>query len=751
LRNKTDSIFGVILKGRQKQSTFFIFTKRKDQEFNMRRQFCGLIMVITIAGLSLAAPPNGYYDDAYGKEGNVLRQALHDIIDNHTVASYSALWTHVQNTDKKSNGKVWDIYSDTPGSTPPYEYTFVTDQCGDYDSEGDCYNREHSWPQSWFNEASPMKTDLFHIYPTDGYVNGRRANYPFGEVNNPTWTSQNGSKVGPNVSAGYSGTVFEPIDAYKGDLARSFFYMSARYYGEDSTWDITDMTSRADIKSWALELLMSWHENDPVSEKESDRNEAIYGIQNNRNPFIDHPELAAMVFMGAPASPANFSVQSPTPYSVTLVWEDKSSLEDGYYIYVNGAKQDSTPANYNSKLVEGLSPESSYQFALRAYNENGLSLELTADGSTTAAEDSAGIATELIISEYVEGSSYNKALELYNGTGSAVNLSDYELRKQTNGAGDFGSVFFPLGILNSGETFIIVNGQASDELKALADTITGSGIITFNGNDAVALFKGGAMLDLVGIVDQISNWGADMTLVRKSSVTAPSAVFDFADWDQYPQNTFEYLGAHEMTDESLAVQLMTFSAYPDKNRVILNWSSATESANSGYIIFRQTGNGPMEKISSWQENTTLQGARFSSQTIHYRFIDKNVSPGLSYSYLLASEDLSGQTLRHWQMRQTVTLAPEEMANPADNIILHPVSPNPFNSAAVIRYTLQESAHITMQVWSVNGHLQKEFPGENQSAGNYSLSLDANSWPSGLYLIRIVGKQKSFTQKALLLK
>ena len=246
------------------------------------------VLFITFCNVS-AQPPPGYYDNAQGLTGLQLKQELHDIIDGHNAQSYSSIWSHFNSTDKKQNGKVWDMYSDNPGGTPPYQYNFSTDQCGNYSQEGDCYNREHSWPKSWFNDNNPMNTDLFHIYPTDGYVNGRRGNYPFGEVNNPNWTSLNGSKVGNCSCSGYTGVVFEPVDEYKGDFARTYFYFSVRYYNEDAGWAGSPMTNGAELKAWAVDMLKQWHADDTVSYKEIDRNNAVYNIQNNRNPFIDDP------------------------------------------------------------------------------------------------------------------------------------------------------------------------------------------------------------------------------------------------------------------------------------------------------------------------------------------------------------------------------------------------------------------------------------------------------------------------------
>jgi hypothetical protein len=144
-----------------------------------------------------------------------------------------------------------------------------------------------------------MYTDLFHLLPTDGYVNNRRSNYPLGNVGSATWTSLNGSKLGTCSAPGYSGVVFEPIDAFKGDFARSYFYMSVRYYTEDSGWPGSPMVTGAQLKPWALEMLKQWSIQDPVSAKETDRNNAVFADQHNRNPFIDHPEYVTAIYGGS--------------------------------------------------------------------------------------------------------------------------------------------------------------------------------------------------------------------------------------------------------------------------------------------------------------------------------------------------------------------------------------------------------------------------------------------------------------------
>ncbi len=254
------------------------------------------VLFFAISGI-FAQVPAGYYNSAVGKSGEELRTALFNIIKNHSAIEYGDLWTAYTSTDVNANGKVWDIYSDIPGGTAEYYFNFGSDKCGNYSQEGDCYNREHTIPQSWFNDAMPMKTDLFHLYPTDGFVNNKRGNWPYGKVSSPTWTSSNGSKLGPCDYPGCSGTVFEPIDAYKGDLARSYFYMTVRYKDKNLGQASESVFNGSQLKDWAKNMFVTWSNSDPVSDKEIHRNDVIYNsIQHNRNPFIDCPELVDYLF-----------------------------------------------------------------------------------------------------------------------------------------------------------------------------------------------------------------------------------------------------------------------------------------------------------------------------------------------------------------------------------------------------------------------------------------------------------------------
>jgi endonuclease I len=292
----------------------------------MRKQ-----LLLTFASLCVAATyatePSGYYSACENLSGAQLLSALCSTVGDHTVVSYSGLWTLYQKTDVHENGKIWDMYSTK-------EWTYQKEQCGSYSNIGDCYNREHSLPKSWFKEALPMVSDAFHIYPTDGKVNGQRSNYPYGECANGTSVSSHNNitalgKLGASTFSGYTGTVFEPDDEYKGDLARGYFYMAAAYNDRISSWssDMLNGTSYPAFSSWAIDLLLKWHRQDPVSEKELNRNEAVYDAQHNRNPFIDHPELVEYIWGDKQNKKWTSSVSTEPTISLPV---NNSTVDMGY-------------------------------------------------------------------------------------------------------------------------------------------------------------------------------------------------------------------------------------------------------------------------------------------------------------------------------------------------------------------------------------------------------------------------------------
>ncbi|MDC1106653.1 endonuclease [Prolixibacteraceae bacterium] len=267
----------------------------------MTRTFT-LFISLLVASLSFGQIPAGYYKTADGKSGQELKLALHNIIKTHKDNGYGGLLTYYPETDARTDdpSKVLDMYSDIPNGKPKYLYSF--NQSGaSASSEGKGYNREHIVPQSWFGKKSPMRNDFFHVYPTDIKVNNLRGSYPHGDVKNASTTTTNGSKVGSCADEGYTGIVFEPIDEYKGDIARSYLYMSTCYNNRISSWaakggSVLTGKEFPSFKPWFIKVLLKWNKQDPVSKREIDRNNNVYKVQENRNPFIDHPEYVEMIW-----------------------------------------------------------------------------------------------------------------------------------------------------------------------------------------------------------------------------------------------------------------------------------------------------------------------------------------------------------------------------------------------------------------------------------------------------------------------
>lgn len=258
-------------------------------------------MLLSVAMTAAGQGPNDtktYYQAADGKKGAALKTALHGIVKSHTDVGYDGLYTVYARSDVRPDGTLRDWYSNIT------KYRLgSSQQNAAYQKEGDGFNREHTVPQSWFDKASPMKSDAYHVVPSDGYVNNRRGSYPFGEVGSITYQSANGySKLGASRTDGYTGTVFEPNDEVKGDIARGYFYMVTCYEDKVSGWNGgTASTVFAGNKypaltSWTLQMMLRWAKQDPVDDVERARNEAVSSFQHNRNPFIDYPGLEQFVW-----------------------------------------------------------------------------------------------------------------------------------------------------------------------------------------------------------------------------------------------------------------------------------------------------------------------------------------------------------------------------------------------------------------------------------------------------------------------
>ncbi|MEN2398597.1 endonuclease [Flavobacterium sp. MC2016-06] len=561
------------------------------------------LLVFTV---SFAQIPSGYYNTATGT-GYTLKTQLYNIIKGHTDNGYAGLYTTYQTSDVdnfyENDGTVLDMYSENPSGTDPYNYsTGATQRCGNYSVEGDCYNREHIIPQSVFNEASPMVADAHFITPTDGKVNGMRSNYPHGTVSSATYTSQNGSKLGSSGVSGYTGTVFEPINAFKGDIARMYFYFATRYENTVAgySYAMFNGTSNQVFTTAFLNMLLAWNTQDPVSAREIARNNAVYARQGNRNPYIDHPEYVAQIWGGTsssdtqvPTTPTSLASTTKTATSISLSWTASTDNVGvtGYDVYANSVLK--TTVTGTTATITGLTASTSYSIYVKARDAAGnTSASSSTIAVTTNSSGTGGTATDLLFSEYIEGSGNNKALEIANNTGSSVSMSVYTIKKQTNGAGAWSTGLALTGTLASGGKYVVVNSSISSTcfLTSAANISTTATELTFNGNDAVGLFKNGVLIDIIGTFSGgTANFAADVTLRRKSTVTAPTTTFNLSSqWDSYATDTCSNLASKKVEVEAAEITTesdeITIFPNPSDGNFNIGFNNSDTSSYSIEII-----------------------------------------------------------------------------------------------------------------------------------------------------------------------
>ncbi len=218
--------------------------------------------------------------------------------------------------------------------------------------------------------------------------------------------------------------------------------------------------------------------------------------------------------------------------------------------------------------------------------------------------------SDLIISEYLEGSANNKAIEIYNGTGADVDLAAYSLMKQTNGRGDYKNEQVLTGTLADGETFVLVNSQASDELKALGDMT--SNVTSFNGNDAVALFKSGEKIDEVGVFGDTTMWGENVTL-RRIYGEGPTATYDETEWEEGDFDDYSDLGRYSADTEAPVIEMVTGEA-SDPTTIMVHFSETLDAASAANVANYSLDNGATVDSAIYEEGRTYVVLRTSSLT-----------------------------------------------------------------------------------------------------------------------------------------
>ena len=594
----------------------------------MKHRTLVLFLLLGIVTHISAVVPAGYYYLADGKKQAELKTALNDIVSSGIFLSYGAgvdyTWQGFYHTDRNPlDSTVTDRYSN------------IIRKQGDYNGVSGMHI-EHSLPKSWWGGyVNNAYKDLNHLYPADGLTNSTKNDLPLGEVELPAALLDNGvSKIGKNTfGTDYTGNCFEPADEYKGDFARSYFYVATVYEEFSTLWQSPMMNNNTYPvwKPWAIDLLLKWHREDPVSDLERTRVEEVYNIQGNRNPFIDYPDLVEYIW----GNKTNETYTFPAETEPFLVTPNRWTTIDFGVIMQNDAKR-------QTLNVQGINLTSNVTLALKS-NKPGLSISqstLIPDGKTLSTTifvdcnasvvgqtidtllitgggltktiavpikatvssdfmvlDATNItatsatlnwinypnttnyaldvytgsaqAGDLFFCGYVEGSTgFNKALAIYNGTGATVDLSKYSLKKQNNGFGLFETETPLVGTLVNGAVYVVAHlGAGTDianqaNLKLGTSTTDQNTVVSFNGNDAVALYHSGLQIDVMGEVDNPNDWGKDVTLQRKTTVTSPSTQFAWSEWTNKGTDVYANFNVHTATfsNETYVKQNMTVNA-----------------------------------------------------------------------------------------------------------------------------------------------------------------------------------------------
>ncbi len=562
-----------------------------------------LILFLGITMISFSQIPSYYNDVNLNLSGTALKDELATKIINthHTNLSYTpGVWDALKQTDlvPNDNTRVFLIYGydDNDGN-------YVTDRTRDKDANGGTagtqWNREHVYAKSLGNPnlgTTGPGADAHHLRAADITFNSDRGSLKF---------ATGSGNAGPSNGGWYPG------DEWKGDVARMMMYMYLRYGNQCLPTGVGIGSTTASDPNM-ISLFLQWNTEDPVSAYETQRNPILESMQGNRNPFIDNPAFATQIWGGpqaedkfgnpgggdteAPTVPLSLAASNTTQSSTDLSW---LAATDNVGVTAYEIYQDATYIGSTSLLsysVSGLTADTSYTFTVRARDAAGNTSADSNQASVTtlAGATGGGTTTELLISEYVEGSSNNKAIELANFTGSSIDLSQYSLKRNTNGGSSWGAAYALSGNLASGNTYVIANSSASSSVTSLADITTGSDALLFNGNDPVGLFKNNVLIDIVGTFSGGSaDFAKDVTLRRKTSVTSPTTGYNTGEWDSFSVDTFSGLGTHSIdggsTPDTEAPSTPTGLAASNilETSLTLNWNAATDNvAVIAYEVFQ---------------------------------------------------------------------------------------------------------------------------------------------------------------------
>ncbi|MFH1852942.1 MAG: endonuclease [Candidatus Neomarinimicrobiota bacterium] len=744
-----------------------------------------IFLFVLTNNLIPAGIPGGYYDAASGKSGTELKAALHGIVKNHTRYPYTGsgtdVWDLLKITDEdpENSANVILLYS---GRSHP-----KSDNSGEnLTYTGDRWNREHVWAKShgFPSESDTAYTDIHHLRPADESVNTDRNNREFDEC-----TTAHTEAIGCYYDT--EAWTWEPRDAVKGDVARMMFYMVVRYdpgkHSDDSEYDLelVDSTGNNAENSplfGKLSTLLTWHNDDPVDNWERTRNDTIYHFQGNRNPFIDHPEYAVSIW-GSSNTTVQFSAFGATvtegagTYNLTASLSNMSATTatTAQVAITGGSGSAADINNYTTQTVT---------FPANSSADQTISLTLTDDavfegsetitfalqnvsGGNSAASGYPGEFTltisendapPLYISEVSEGNAdyTTEFLEIYNSSSATVDLTGYKLvmaSASTNTSeyvfdigsdGEGGDVLVPAGGL-----WVISRGADRSTFEAAFSSFP-SAAKFYDGNTSLFFGTSTARRWRLRGSDGSAN-ADDGTLFDDTGAAAGG---DGLRTIQNPIGTFTPSSSANGInstpgqldgDQSLAVELYRFSGRSAGGQVLLEWSTASEMDNLGFILYRRDNYSDFQKIADYLTDDRLQGQGSVSRQTDYQFSDRQVRVGQTYYYTLADIDYNGFATSHGPVAVTVQPAAFGLAS---------AWPNPFNPRTNITFNVANRDSYRVAVFDIAGRLVTVLNDGPLEPGQHTIVWDGRTTSgtaaaSGCYLLRLESGTMVQTGKLLL--
>ncbi len=744
-----------------------------------------------------------YYETAAGLTGSALKDELHSIIDGHTFYDYDGVKTALQvlDEDPDNSSNVIGIYTG-----------WSIDKTNFNTSNG--WNREHVWAKSHGNfdiDESPG-TDLHHLRPEDSTVNTMKLNRDFAE---------GGSEYidGDGATGCYWTTdTWEPPDDVKGDVARMMFYMDVRYEGDNGEVDLelvdavdTDNPDTGDLlgEHGKLTTLLKWHAEDPVSEAEEVRNQAIYdNWQHNRNPFIDHPEYVWEIW-GTPTLSAN-----PTTLDFGSVSTGQASDETyfdltGEYLVDNvtvTAPDDfeistTSGSGFTGQLV--LSPTGRDLFrriyvrfvptSVQGYNAT-ITCSSTQSENETISVIGSGIdngssGTPAIINEWSQGDGGSKEWVEIVVVQDNLDMRGWVLSDESDpyctfldGAGS------PWASVPEGTVIVIYNGGDRDTNLPVDDLVvveagnkqvvsahnqaslfinnTWSGFSNNTSTDNPKLTDG-ATRAIIHDWDQGNN--SAFTSIRPAGSTAiyytagtDEGVSTAANWTSAAATSPDVTPAtgnggsnSEWLEETLPVQLSSFTAtISESDEVLIQWITQSESDMLGYNLLRSEVALSDNAI---RINMDIIPAENQSCETVYEYGDPDIQSETTYFYWLESISANGHSDFFGPREVTVTEDdPGQAPDPQSVTQLLSNYPNPFNPSTEIDYSLVEAGHVTIEVFNLKGQLIRTLVDQPMTEGTHKvewLGEDQSGKPvgSGIYLYRMKTDNYISTRKMLMIQ